>query len=195
MWETAFAGCTICVRSKPKCILSKVLHPSNDVLWKISCIEKIENPGDNMAPHGKFSRMRDFTCLAGPFLSLYVHRNIRVHVFQHQYCLIALPHFYFFPYIIQCEIFNRSISELTQKYNQNGKFSNLIHRKIHATIPDTDWNFTAENDEYWHTHVDRRTYGSFDYTCLLYLSTWGEDFDGGEFLFDDRDSEQVRDVA
>eukprot|EP00041_Stephanoeca_diplocostata_P020184 m.447033 g.447033 ORF g.447033 m.447033 type:complete len:335 (+) comp21499_c0_seq4:76-1080(+) len=49
----------------------------------------------------------------------------------------------------------------------------------------------TENDEYWHTHVDRYTYGSFDYTCLLYLSTMGEDFDGGEFLFEDQDVAQV----
>ena len=27
------------------------------------------------------------------------------------------------------------------------------------------------------------TYGSFDYTCLLYLSTYHEDFTGGRFVF------------
>ena len=24
----------------------------------------------------------------------------------------------------------------------------------------------TEHDEYWHDHVDRETYGSFDYTCV-----------------------------
>ena len=42
-------------------------------------------------------------------------------------------------------------------------------------------------DRYWHPHVDKITYGSFEYTCLLYLSTHGakEDFTGGEFVFVD----------
>eukprot|EP00730_Choanoeca_flexa_P009953 TRINITY_DN14518_c0_g1_i1.p1 TRINITY_DN14518_c0_g1~~TRINITY_DN14518_c0_g1_i1.p1 ORF type:complete len:334 (+),score=76.28 TRINITY_DN14518_c0_g1_i1:236-1237(+) len=45
----------------------------------------------------------------------------------------------------------------------------------------------TEHDEYWHEHVDRITYGSFDYTCLLYLSDYGTDFEGGRFAFDDQD--------
>lgn len=40
------------------------------------------------------------------------------------------------------------------------------------------------HDEYWHQHVDTLQYGTFAYTSLLYLSTQGEDFDGGEFVFD-----------
>ena len=36
---------------------------------------------------------------------------------------------------------------------------------------------------YWHEHVDKVTYRSFDYTCLLYLSDHGLDFSGGEFQF------------
>ncbi|XP_051694756.1 2-oxoglutarate and iron-dependent oxygenase domain-containing protein 3 isoform X1 [Oryctolagus cuniculus] len=39
------------------------------------------------------------------------------------------------------------------------------------------------HDEYWHTHVDKVTYGSFDYTSLLYLSDYLEDFGGGRFVF------------
>lgn len=35
------------------------------------------------------------------------------------------------------------------------------------------------------------TYGSFDYTCLLYLSTMGDEFDGGEFIFSDSDNDRV----
>jgi len=40
------------------------------------------------------------------------------------------------------------------------------------------------HDEYWHQHIDTEQYGTFEYTALLYLSTMGEDFDGGEFVFD-----------
>lgn len=39
------------------------------------------------------------------------------------------------------------------------------------------------HDEYWHAHVDKVTYGSFDYTSLLYLSDYQEDFGGGRFVF------------
>ena len=41
------------------------------------------------------------------------------------------------------------------------------------------------HDEYWHPHVDLHQYGSFEFTALVYLSDWGEDFTGGEFVFVD----------
>jgi hypothetical protein len=46
-----------------------------------------------------------------------------------------------------------------------------------------DREAVTEHDEYWHEHVDKITYGSFDFTCLLYLTDHGTDFEGGEFLF------------
>lgn len=45
------------------------------------------------------------------------------------------------------------------------------------------------HDEYWHKHVDKTTYGSFHYTSLLYLTTYGSDFTGGRFIFVDDDRE------
>ena len=41
------------------------------------------------------------------------------------------------------------------------------------------------HDEYWHIHIDKETYPSFHYTSLLYLTDFGEDFSGGEFVFVD----------
>lgn len=41
------------------------------------------------------------------------------------------------------------------------------------------------HDEYWHPHIDKVTYGSFDYTSLLYLTDYGVDFGGGRFVFMD----------
>ena len=41
------------------------------------------------------------------------------------------------------------------------------------------------HDEYWHVHIDKETYPSFHYTSLLYLTDFGEDFSGGEFVFVD----------
>ncbi|CAG02580.1 unnamed protein product, partial [Tetraodon nigroviridis] len=63
----------------------------------------------------------------------------------------------------------------------------------------------TQHDEYWHPHVDKDdtaittvllsmdrvspvTYGSFDYTSLLYLSNYGSDFTGGRFIFMDNES-------
>ncbi|XP_010216343.1 PREDICTED: 2-oxoglutarate and iron-dependent oxygenase domain-containing protein 3 [Tinamus guttatus] len=47
------------------------------------------------------------------------------------------------------------------------------------------------HDEYWHPHIDKVTYGSFDYTSLLYLSDYAEDFGGGRFVFMDTDSNKT----
>ncbi|NXI36366.1 OGFD3 protein, partial [Galbula dea] len=47
------------------------------------------------------------------------------------------------------------------------------------------------HDEYWHPHVDKVTYGSFDYTSLLYLSDYTEDFGGGRFVFMDTGSNKT----
>jgi len=67
---------------------------------------------------------------------------------------------------------------------------------LHLTKPTffsliSDRGAVTEHDEYWHDHVDKVTYGSFDYTCLLYLSTHGDEFDGGEFIFSDGDRDRV----
>ncbi|XP_033736717.1 2-oxoglutarate and iron-dependent oxygenase domain-containing protein 3-like [Pecten maximus] len=43
------------------------------------------------------------------------------------------------------------------------------------------------HDEYWHAHIDKVTYGSFHYTSLLYLSSYGKEFSGGRFIFVDKD--------
>ncbi|XP_060591981.1 2-oxoglutarate and iron-dependent oxygenase domain-containing protein 3-like [Ruditapes philippinarum] len=45
------------------------------------------------------------------------------------------------------------------------------------------------HDEYWHKHIDKITYGSFHYTSLLYLTTYGADFTGGRFIFVDGEKE------
>ncbi|KAL6094648.1 ogfod3 [Pungitius sinensis] len=51
--------------------------------------------------------------------------------------------------------------------------------RINSTLAKT------QHDEYWHPHIDKVTYGSFDYTSLLYLSDYGSDFTGGRFIFMD----------
>lgn len=44
------------------------------------------------------------------------------------------------------------------------------------------------HDEYWHPHVDKETYESFHYTSLLYLNDFGRDFEGGRFVFIDKNN-------
>lgn len=47
------------------------------------------------------------------------------------------------------------------------------------------------HDEYWHPHVDKETYESFHYTSLLYLTDYGDEFEGGRFVFIDKDSNKT----
>lgn len=44
------------------------------------------------------------------------------------------------------------------------------------------------HDEYWHPHIDKKQYGTFAYTTLLYLNEQGRDFQGGNFAFLDENS-------
>ncbi|XP_062859835.1 urotensin-2 receptor 2 [Trichomycterus rosablanca] len=62
--------------------------------------------------------------------------------------------------------------------------------KLHLTKPTffsriNSTSAKTTHDEYWHPHIDKVTYGSFDYTSLLYLTDYGVDFGGGRFVFMD----------
>lgn len=46
-------------------------------------------------------------------------------------------------------------------------------------------------DEYWHAHADKVTYGSYDYTALLHLSDYLDDFGGGRFMFVDEGGDKM----
>ncbi|XP_019614887.1 PREDICTED: 2-oxoglutarate and iron-dependent oxygenase domain-containing protein 3-like [Branchiostoma belcheri] len=65
--------------------------------------------------------------------------------------------------------------------------------RLHLTHPTFFSRMTTKpaktvHDEYWHPHIDKETYGSFDYTSLLYLSDYGSDFTGGRFVFVDKEA-------
>lgn len=64
--------------------------------------------------------------------------------------------------------------------------------KIYLTKPTffsriTNVSAKTIHDEYWHPHIDKETYDSMYYTSLLYLSDYGRDFEGGRFVFIDKD--------
>lgn len=44
---------------------------------------------------------------------------------------------------------------------------------------------------YWLYSYFQETYESFHYTSLLYLADYGRDFEGGRFVFIDRDSNKT----
>ncbi|XP_076804084.1 2-oxoglutarate and iron-dependent oxygenase domain-containing protein 3-like [Clavelina lepadiformis] len=74
--------------------------------------------------------------------------------------------------------------------NTVAKHFGIDSSKLYLTKPTFFSRMTANppktsHDEYWHKHVDKIQYGSFDYTSLVYLSTHSEDFEGGTFVFDD----------
>lgn len=64
------------------------------------------------------------------------------------------------------------------------------YNKLYLTRPTFFSKMTKKpaktlHDEYWHVHVDKETYSTFDYTSLLYLTDYKEDFQGGRFVFVD----------
>lgn len=76
---------------------------------------------------------------------------------------------------------------------------NVIPEKLYLTKPTFFSRMSTKvaktvHDEYWHPHVDKQTYGSFHYTALVYLSSKGEEFDGGDFVFIDDDGKVNRTV-
>lgn len=96
--------------------------------------------------------------------------------------------------------------KLLQTFSKNSIDAYIrLKNKIHTTIADhfgidpdrlfltkptffsrmTAMPAKTKHDQYWHTHIDKIQYGSFDYTALIYLTTYGEDFEGGQFVFDD----------
>ncbi|XP_071478176.1 2-oxoglutarate and iron-dependent oxygenase domain-containing protein 3-like [Diadema antillarum] len=67
----------------------------------------------------------------------------------------------------------------------------IPQQKLYLTHPTFFSRMTTRaaktvHDEYWHPHVDKETYETFDYTSLLYLSDYGTDFHGGRFVFIDK---------
>ena len=50
---------------------------------------------------------------------------------------------------------------------------------ITREVGNPHWQPTTMHDEYWHPHVDKNNTDHYDYSGLIYLSTYGVDFHGG----------------
>lgn len=72
---------------------------------------------------------------------------------------------------------------IADRFEINPKYLYLTYPTFFSKI--TNETAKTVHDEYWHPHVDKKTYESFHYTSLLYLSDFGTDFKGGRFRFID----------
>ncbi|KFQ45840.1 2-oxoglutarate and iron-dependent oxygenase domain-containing protein 3, partial [Nestor notabilis] len=87
------------------------------------------------------------------------------------------------------DVRQRIQQRIAQAFGINSSSMYLTKPTFFSRINNTEAKTT--HDEYWHPHVDKVTYGSFDYTSLLYLSDYSEDFGGGRFVFMDAGSNKT----
>lgn len=66
---------------------------------------------------------------------------------------------------------------------------------ITRLVGNASWTPVDIHDEYWHPHVDKENTKHYDYSGLLYLSDYGEDFTGGVFSFIDESTETIIEPA
>lgn len=76
------------------------------------------------------------------------------------------------------------------------KYFGVAKTNLYLTYPTFFSRMTSAppktiHDEYWHVHVDKETYKSFHYTSLLYLSDYKHEFDGGRFIFVDKEANKT----
>ncbi|XP_075759661.1 2-oxoglutarate and iron-dependent oxygenase domain-containing protein 3 isoform X5 [Pelodiscus sinensis] len=84
---------------------------------------------------------------------------------------------------IRSDVRQRIQQTISQAFGISSSSMYLTKPTFFSRINSTEAKTT--HDEYWHPHIDKVTYGSFDYTSLLYLSDYTEDFGGGRFVFMD----------
>nr|XP_025976346.1 2-oxoglutarate and iron-dependent oxygenase domain-containing protein 3 isoform X3 [Dromaius novaehollandiae] len=90
---------------------------------------------------------------------------------------------------IRSDVRQRIQQRIAQAFGISSSSLYLTKPTFFSRINNTEAKTT--HDEYWHPHVDKVTYGSFDYTSLLYLSDYAEDFGGGRFVFMDAGSNKT----
>lgn len=87
------------------------------------------------------------------------------------------------------EVRGRIQTAIAETFGLDSSLLYLTKPTFFSRINSTDAK--TQHDEYWHPHIDKVTYGSFDYTSLLYLSDYGSDFTGGRFIFMDQNGNRT----
>ncbi|RXN09656.1 2-oxoglutarate and iron-dependent oxygenase domain-containing 3 [Labeo rohita] len=90
---------------------------------------------------------------------------------------------------IYSDVRSRIQKAIAETFGMDSKQMYLTKPTFFSRINSTSAKTT--HDEYWHPHIDKETYGSFDYTSLLYLSDYGVEFGGGRFVFMDPSSNRT----
>lgn len=87
----------------------------------------------------------------------------------------------------QLDLYRRTTQRIQERVSKEFGVSNLYLTQPSFFSRITAADAKTKHDEYWHEHVDKLQYGSFQYTALVYLSDYEKDFTGGEFVFVDGD--------
>lgn len=72
---------------------------------------------------------------------------------------------------------------IAEEYGCSDLFdSGALLTLLKADAPDDEWELSRDH-VYWNAHADKANIPAYDFSALLYLSTWGNDFEGGELVF------------
>ena len=81
--------------------------------------------------------------------------------------------------------------QIMRDYNLTALYlSGALLTRLIADPPIDKWDMDPSH-AYWNAHVDKANIPTYDYSALLYLSTRGADFEGGELAFIDDDADRV----
>ena len=78
-----------------------------------------------------------------------------------------------------------SIREAVKKEFQLSQVFLTAPTFLTRLVGNSTWKPQDMHDEYWHPHVDKDNTRHYDYSGLVYLSNYAEDFQGGLFTFID----------
>jgi len=86
---------------------------------------------------------------------------------------------------------NKAKTQLMYEFGLDGIFdSGALLTRLKADPAVDEWDMEPGH-VYWNPHVDKANIPTYDYSALLYLNTHGEDFEGGEFAFNDDDADRL----
>ncbi|CAE8629078.1 unnamed protein product [Polarella glacialis] len=94
---------------------------------------------------------------------------------------------------LTAELLSRARASVSRALNVSSLFysGSLLKRMDYPPIQG-EMQLDAEHDSV-NPHVDKANIASYDWSALLYFNSVGQDFDGGELLFHDLDSDQLVD--